>query len=325
MSRIQANLVLLLAAAIWGGGFVAQSSAMDMLGPNWFNGIRFGLAFLAVLPFAWREAKNATRPLATGDVIAFLVIGAVLFVAQTLQQIGIKTTTVTNASFLTGLYVVLVPAIAVLILRRRPHWIVWPAAVLTLLGILLLSGGSLSGLTDGDLLVMVCAVLFAVQITLTRSRREKRQPLALAALQFGVCALGGTLSGVALEPITTGAISGSLTEILYAGLLSSGLAFVLQIVGQRYTTAPQAAIFLSSEALFGALFGALLMGDSLPAIGYAGCAIMFAAMLMVNNCARTGTTQGWQSPDDGGRGAGDSRHPSSEQFLPSYSYRTSSI
>ncbi|WP_416795428.1 DMT family transporter [Ciceribacter azotifigens] len=282
MSRIQANLVLLLAAAIWGGGFVAQSSAMDMLGPNWFNGIRFGLAFLAVLPFAWREAQNADRPLTSGDVTAFVVIGAVLFVAQTLQQFGIKTTTVTNASFLTGLYVVFVPAIAVLILRRRPHWIVWPAAVLTLLGILLLSGGSLSGLTDGDLLVMVCAVLFAIQITLTPIAVGKSdRPLALATLQFGVCALGGTLGGAALEPITADAIAGSLTEILYAGLLSSGLAFVLQIVGQRYTTAPQAAIFLSSEALFGALFGAILMGDSLPAIGYAGCAIMFAAMLMV--------------------------------------------
>ncbi|RCW28253.1 EamA-like transporter family protein [Ciceribacter lividus] len=282
MSRIQANLILLLAAAIWGGGFVAQSSAMDMLGPNWFNGIRFGLAFLAVVPFAWREAKNAARPLAAGDIGAFVVIGAVLFGAQTLQQIGIKTTTVTNASFLTGLYVVLVPAIAVLILRRKPHWIIWPAAALTLVGILLLSGGSLSGLTDGDLLIMVCAVLFAVQITLTPiAVGRSGRPLALAALQFGVCALGGSLGGAILEPITVDAITGSLTEILYAGLLSSGLAFVLQIIGQRYTTAPQAAIFLSSEALFGALFGAILMGDSLPVIGYAGCAIMFAAMLMV--------------------------------------------
>lgn len=282
MSRIQANLILLLAAAIWGGGFVAQSSAMDMLGPNWFNGIRFGIAFLAVLPFALREARAADAPLAAGDLAAFLTIGIVLFAAQTLQQIGIQTTTVTNASFLTGLYVVFVPAIAVLILRRRPHWIIWPAAALTLAGILMLSGGSLSGLSEGDVLVMVCAVLFAVQITLTPLAVKKSgRPLTLAALQFGVCALGGGIGGALLEPIGADAIAGSLTEILYAGLLSSGLAFVLQIIGQRYTTAPQAAIFLSSEALFGAIFGALLMGDSLPAIGYAGCAMMFTAMLLV--------------------------------------------
>lgn len=282
MTRIQANLALLLAAALWGGGFVAQSTAMQWLGPNWFNGLRFALATLAVLPFAWREARNAERRLSWRELSSFGLIGICLLAAQTAQQFGIQTTTVTNASFLTGLYVVLVPVISVMFLRRRPHWIIWPAATLTLAGILLLSGGRLSAISDGDLLIIVCAFFLAIQITLTglyvvRSGR----PLALAASQFAICALGGSLAGLSFEPISLDGLSRVIPEILYGGLLSSGLAFVLQIVGQRYTTAPQAAIFLSSEALFGALFGAVLLAETLPVTGYIGCAMMFFAMLAV--------------------------------------------
>lgn len=282
MSRIQANLVLLLAAAIWGGGFVAQSQAMEWLGPNWFNALRFALASLAVLPFAWNEAKGAARPLSPREYGWFLLVGLSLLAAQTLQQMGIQSTTVTNASFLTGLYVVLVPIIAVAFLRRRPHWIIWPAALLTVVGILLLNGGSLSALGDGDVLVILCAAFLAVQITLTPiAVRISDRPLALAAVQFAVCAGGASLGAATLEPISTNAVVAALPEVLYGGLLSSGAAFVLQIIGQRYTTAPQAAIFLSSEALFGALFGAILLAETLPVIGYVGCCLIFSAMLLV--------------------------------------------
>ncbi|MFN7010428.1 MAG: DMT family transporter [Allorhizobium sp.] len=282
MSRIQANLILLLAAAIWGGGFVAQSEAMEWLGPNWFNALRFLLAALAVLPFAWREARRAERPLSAQDYGWFLLVGLSLLAAQSLQQIGIQTTSVTNASFLTGLYVVLVPLIAVAILRRRPHWVIWPAALVTVFGILLLNGGSLSALGKGDILIMLCAIFLAVQITLTPiAIRDNGRPLALATIQFFVCAAGAGSAAVALEPISMDAITEALPEILYGGLLSSGVAFVLQIIGQRYTSASQAAIFLSSEALFGALFGAVLLAETLPVIGYVGCALIFAAMLLV--------------------------------------------
>lgn len=282
MSRIQANLILLLAAAIWGGGFVAQSEAMEWLGPNWFNALRFLLAALAVLPFALREARRAERSLSVQDYGWFLLVGLSLLAAQSLQQIGIQTTSVTNASFLTGLYVVLVPLIAVAILRRRPHWVIWPAALVTVFGILLLNGGSLSALGKGDILIMLCAIFLAVQITLTPiAIRDNGRPLALATIQFFVCAAGAGSAAVALEPISMDAITEALPEILYGGLLSSGVAFVLQIIGQRYTSASQAAIFLSSEALFGALFGAVLLAETLPAIGYVGCALIFTAMLLV--------------------------------------------
>ena len=282
MTRIQANLLLLLAAAIWGGGFVAQSTAMDHLEANWFNALRFGIAAIVLAPFALVEARRSPTPLSSRDIKNFVIIGVLLFAAQTAQQFGLKTTTVTNASFLTGLYVVIVPVMAVLFLKQRPHWIIWPAALTALIGIFLLSGGSISALSVGDGLTIVCAGFFAVQILLTgRIIQGLSRPLALAGIQFAVTALLCTLAAALLEPITLANIENSLTQILYGGLLSSGLAFSLQIIGQRYTSSSQAAIFMSSEALFGALLGAVILHESLPASGYFGCALMFLAMLAV--------------------------------------------
>ncbi|MCM2291245.1 DMT family transporter [Allorhizobium sp. BGMRC 0089] len=282
MSRFQANLMLLLAAAIWGGGFVAQSTAMAHLGANWFNAIRFGLAFASVLPFALMESRKSHKPMTRREIIGFALIGLSLFAAQTAQQFGLKTTTVTNASFLTGLYVVIVPVLSVLVLNVRPHWVVWPSALMALFGILLLNGGSLSGMAEGDLLTILCAALFSVQILMTgRMMITTPRPLTLAGIQFLICAILGTMAGAALEPISLADIHASLTQVLYGGLFSSGFAFSLQIIGQRYTSASQAAIFMSSEALFGALLGALILHETLPVIGYVGCALLFLAMLTV--------------------------------------------
>lgn len=281
MNRMQANLLLLLTAAIWGGGFVAQSTAMQTLGPFWFIGLRFAIAAAGVLPFALREGrgKPALKPLHYGH---FLLIGLSLFLGAATQQVGLQFTTVTNSSFLTGLYVVFVPVIAVVFLRKRPHWIIWPAALMALAGIFLLSGGHLDQLTRGDFLTIICALFWAIQITLVGMFVEDSgRPLMLSTVQFAVCAAGGILAGLVSEPISIEGVRGAGLEILYVGLFSSGLAFVMQVIGQRYTTAPQAAIFLSAEALFGALFGALLLGEKLGMLGYVGCGIIFVAMIMV--------------------------------------------
>jgi drug/metabolite transporter (DMT)-like permease len=282
MSRIQANLLLLLAAAIWGGGFVAQSTAMKSIGPFWFIGLRFAVATIVVLPFVWMENRKTTQPLTPRNWLSFLLIGIALFGGAATQQLGLLTTTVTNSSFITGLYVVFVPLIAVIFLRRAPHWIIWPAALMALGGIYLLSGGSFSRLTIGDFLTVICALFWAAQITLAGAAvNETGRPLGISAMQFAVTAVLALAVAAAIEPISMAAIRSALGEILYVGIFSSGLAFALQVIGQRYTTAPQAAIFLSSEALFGASLGALLLGETIGPIGYAGCALMFAAMLTV--------------------------------------------
>lgn len=282
MTRIQANLVLLLAAAIWGGGFVAQSTAMKAIGPFWFIGLRFAVATIVVLPFVWMENRKVTKPLTRRNWLSFLLIGIALFGGAATQQLGLLTTTVTNSSFITGLYVVFVPLIAVVFLRRRPHWIIWPAALTALSGIYLLSGGSFSQLTFGDYLTVVCAVFWAVQITLAGALvSETGRPLGISAAQFAVTAILALAVAAIAEPISIADIRAALGEILYVGIFSSGLAFALQVIGQRYTSAPQAAIFLSAEALFGASLGALLLGETMGPLGYAGCALMFSAMLAV--------------------------------------------
>lgn len=282
MSRIQANLLLLFVAAIWGGGFVSQATAMDEVGPLWFVSLRFGVAALVVLPFAIWEGARATKPLSRHSMTGFLFIGLALFGGAATQQLGLLTTTVTNSGFLTGLYVIFVPIMVVVFMRRRPHWIIWPAAVTAVAGIYLLSGGDLAGLTTGDLLTVVCALFWGVQVLLVDIHASgSNRPMALSVTQFAICALGGLVLGMILEPITLEQIIAVLPEVLYSGILSSGIAFTLQVVAQRYTTAPQAAIFLASEALFAALAGAIMLGETISPVGYAGCLMLFTAMLAV--------------------------------------------
>ena len=282
MNRLQANLVLLLTAAIWGAGFVAQQQAMDHVGPLWFIGLRFLVAFFVALPLAIREDRRVSAPITSREFGIFALIGLSLLLGAGTQQFGLLTTTVTNSSFLTGLYVIFVPLMSVVFLRRMPHWIIWPAALIALTGIYFLSGGEMSRLNVGDALTIVCAVFWGLQVLLIGIFAPgSDRPMALSAIQFLVCAAGGLVLGAVLEPISLDAIIAALPEILYAGIFSSGIAFILQIIGQRWTTAPQAAIFLSSESLFGALFGALLLGERIGMIGYLGCALIFLAMVLV--------------------------------------------
>ena len=164
MSRTQANLILLLAGAMWGMGFVAQSTAMEHVGPFLFIGLRFVVGAVAILPFALVEARRAPRPLSRREWQVFAFIGVILFAGMASQQVGLMTTSVTNSGFLTGLYVVMVPFLAVLIYREWPHPVIWPCAFAALAGIFLLSGGDIGALATGDWLTMVCALCWAFQM-----------------------------------------------------------------------------------------------------------------------------------------------------------------
>lgn len=282
MTRIQANLLLLLAAAIWGGGFVAQSTAMEYITPLWFVGLRFAIAALAVLPFAILESRKMGKAPTTKEYKSFIYVGLALFAGAATQQTGLLTTSVTNSSFLTALYVIFVPIIAVIFLRRRPHFIIWPGSAMMLVGIYFLSGGHFESFTEGDVLTIICAVFWAAQITLAGIFvMSSNRPLALSCVQFAACSLLSILGASIFETFSIDAVINVAQEIIYVGLISSGLAFVLQVIAQRYTTASQAAIFLSSEALFGALFASILLSEQISTIGYIGCAIIFSAILIV--------------------------------------------
>ncbi len=282
MTRVQANLVLLLAGMIWGIGFVAQSSAMDSIGPFLFIALRFAVATLVVLPFSLIEMRQSSLPLRRSDLQGFMWIGLALFAGMSAQQVGLLTTSVTNSGFLTGLYVVITPVLSVLFLRAKPHFIVWPGAALSLAGIYLLGQGRLTSLQIGDYLTLLCALFWAIQVMLIgKFATESARPYTLSLVQFLICAMLGLSVAVLSEPVEIDLILPALPEILFAGVFSSGVAFTLQVIGQRYTTASQAAIFLSSEALFAALFGALLLGERLSFWGYIGCLLMFTSILLV--------------------------------------------
>jgi len=281
MTRVQANLLLLLAGVIWGMGFVAQSTAMASIGPFLFIGVRSAIAALTVLPWSIAESRHSPHKLKGSKYLYFMVVGATLFIGLVLQQIGLITTSVTNAGFLTGLYVVMVPVLSVIIFRSWPHPVVWPSAIACLTGIFLLSGGELSALKQGDWLVIAGAVFWAMQVLLISRANRAGRPITLSCVQFATAAVAGLLIAAAVEDINWNVIALTWKELLFTGVFSSGIAFTLQAIGQRYTTSAQAAIFLSSEAIFAAMFGAIFLGDRLTFIGFIGCGLLLTAMLAV--------------------------------------------
>ena len=286
MQRWYANLVLLIAGATWGMGFVAQSTAMASIGPFLFIALRFFVASLTILPFAAVESRRHARTGQPGLTAAewrrFGLIGLCLFAGMAAQQVGLLTTRVTNSGFLTGLYVVITPMLGILLFREIPHRITWLAAIVSVSGIYLLSGGELGQLTTGDILTIVSAVCWALQMVLiARFVGQSGRPLALSMTQFMVTAVLALMVTLSIETIDWAAVVAVAPQILYAGIFASGFAFTLQVIGQRYTSAAQAAIFLSSEAPFAALFAYFWLDERLSTLGLAGCGLIFIAMLAV--------------------------------------------
>ncbi|MBQ0931389.1 DMT family transporter [Ideonella alba] len=285
MTRWQANGLLLLASVIWGSAFVAQVLGMDGVGPLAFTGLRFLLGAAVVAPLAWREwgqlRARDHRPGAR-EWRQVGLLGALLTAGVVMQQFGLMATTVTNAGFLTALYVPLVPIIAWLVHRERPDWIVWPAALGCLTGTWLLAGGATLDIGRGDAWVIASSLPWAFHVLwVGRVANRMRGAYLLACAQFLVCGLVATAAGLALEPVSWDGLRVAAGAIAYTGVLSVGVAFTLQVVGQRHAPPADAAILLSSETLFAALFGAWLMGDRLGPAGLAGCATILGSILLV--------------------------------------------
>jgi len=293
MSRTTANLLLLIAGAIWGMGFIAQQTAMEDIGPMLFIALRFLLAGFAVLPFALAELRRNNGPSYLTAVRhhknGFILVGLAFFLGMTSQQVGLLETTVTNAGFLTALYVILVPILMISIFRVPQPVIIWPAALLALIGIYLLSGGDLLTLNWGDIVIIIGALFWAGHVVLTgRVGQSSNLPVTMATTQFFVTSAIAFIAYPMLvladlgEAIPTwNQFIGALPEIIYAGTIAGGLGFTLQAVGQRYTSESAAAVLISTESLFAALFGAMFLGERLHVIGYLGCGLIFAAILLV--------------------------------------------
>lgn len=284
MTRWQADILLLFVAMIWGFAFVGQSSAMAHAGPLAFTGWRFALAAVLVAPLALREmrqpkSRGVMSKRRTGLMIA---LGAVFFLASLLQQYALLSTRVTNAGFLTALYVVMAPILGFAFFRHRPPVIIWLGAGFSLLGAFLLSGGGAVSMNPGDGLVVVSAVFWALQILLISMLLDQAdQPIMLAFAQYAVAAIAGIGLSLVFETTEPPPFSAIWRELLFTGVLSGAVCFTLQAVAQKHTPASDAAILMSTEALFAAIGGAIVFGDRLDAMGWGGCALIIGAVILV--------------------------------------------
>ena len=283
-SALRADLLLLLTALIWGCAFVAQRTGMEHIGPFAFNGIRFALGALVLVPVMLRfrlppptyltPSGASSRLLFPGGVLA----GAVLFAGATLQQAGMVETTAGKAGFITGLYVVMVP-IAGLAFRQRAGMGTWVGALLAAAGLYLLSVTESLALSRGDALVLAGTLFWTAHVLLIGRLSPRLDPVRLAAVQFTTCSVLSLAVALVTEPFPLAGIHDAGWAILFAGIMSVGVAYTLQVVAQRQAKPAHAAIILSLETVFAALAGWLLLGEMLSARELTGCALMLGGML----------------------------------------------
>ncbi len=286
MRTLKSDALLMLTATIWGFAFVAQRVGMEYLGPFTFNGVRFALGSLSLVPLMLLKRKNpsaitALLPPADRQTVAWggALAGLALFMGASLQQVGLVHTTAGNAGFITGLYVVIVPLLG-LFWRQRPDLGTWIGAVLAAAGLYLLSVTAAFEIAFGDLLVLVGAFFWAAHVLIIGWLSPRIESIQLACIQFAICSLLSLITAAALETMTLQGLMGAALPILYGGLLSVGVAYTLQVVAQRDARPAHAAIILSLESVFAALGGWLLLGELLSARALVGCSLMLAGMLL---------------------------------------------
>ncbi len=276
--------MLLIAALIWGCAFVAQSVAMDFLGPFTFGSLRFFLGALVLLPVIWYRGKKLGQPLAARPrdvLVGGALCGGFLFLASSAQQIGLMYTTVGKSGFITALYVILVPFAGWLLFRQRVSPLVWIAAAVALGGLYLLCGESGFSLNRGDVYTLVCAVFFTGQIIAVDYYVTRVDGVLLSCLQFAVSGvLNGAVALVTEPAVAWQAVAEAWLPLCYTGLLSSGVAYTFQILGQKRTPPAVASILMSLESVFAVLAGAVLLMQWPTMRESFGCVLMFAAVLI---------------------------------------------
>jgi drug/metabolite transporter (DMT)-like permease len=279
---LRADLLMLLTAMIWGSGFVAQTAGMDHIGPYLFSGLRFALGTLCLLPLVLRRPANGPAPepmMTRGLLQGGIVMGIALALGINLQQVGLLFTSVTNAGFITGLYVIVVPLLG-LLLGHKTGMGTWLGCVLAVIGMFLLSVGDNFHVASGDWLQLIGAFVWGGHVILVGLFASRHDPIRLAFLQFATCSVISLILAAIFEPVTLPAIIQAGPALLYGGVFAVGVGYTLQVVAQKHAIASHAAIILSLEAVFAAIAGALFLGEALQMRGYLGCALMLAGMLL---------------------------------------------
>jgi len=290
-SQMRNSLILLLTAAIWGVAFVAQSVGMDYVGPFTFNCVRFLLGAVVLLPcmaalkrinpsensgkMTEDEKKAQRKILFTGGICC----GIALFTASCFQQVGIMYTTVGKAGFITAFYIIIVPVLG-LFFHKKCGLNVWIGVVLALAGLYFLCITENLSIGKGDILVFICAILFSIHILVIDHFSPLVDGVKMSCIQFFVSGLMCAVPMFLLEKPQIGQLLQAWQPILYAGVMSCGVAYTLQIVGQKGMNPTVASLILSLESVISVLAGAVLLHQILSPRETLGCVLMFAAILL---------------------------------------------
>lgn len=278
------SLLLLLAATIWGTAFVAQSVGMDYVGPFTFNAVRSLIGGIVLIPVilvldrhkgSGQAPQEAQRLTFSGG----LCCGAILFAASSLQQFGLQYTTVGKAGFLTALYIIMVPLFSIF-LRKRPSVMLWVSVLLAVVGLYLLCMTDSFSLSGGDTLVFLCAIAFTFHILVIDRFSPQVNGVKMSCIQFLVCGVLCLICALLFEEPRLPALLDCRLPILYAGVLSSGVAYTLQIVGQKDMDPTVASLILSLESVTSALSGWLVLHQNLSTREILGCVLMFGAIIL---------------------------------------------
>lgn len=275
--------MLLAASFFWGTTFVAQILGMDGLGPYTYAAARFalGVLFIGALWFLYRDKRAEQRRVGTfrSGFRAGIPVGLAMFVGVTLQQVALLYTTAGKTAFITTVYIVLVPLAAVL-LGQRVRAVQWGGAVLAFAGVYFLSAHGEITINTGDLLVLICSFFWMAQILLIDRYARAVDAIELCFMQMIVCTIGSAVLAAIYESFAWIDIWGAAVPILYAGLFSCGVAYTCQILGQAYVEPTQAAILMSTEAIFAAAAGWLILGETMSGVQLLGCALLLGGALM---------------------------------------------
>lgn len=284
--RTQGILMLMVASLIWGTAFVAQSVGMEYVGPFTFNGARFLVGAIVLTPIIWLNSRTESAVEAFGKLVdAHLLLkggfccGLIIFVSSTLQQMGILHTTVGKAGFITSLYIVIVPLLG-LFLKKKVDGIIWGCVLLAVMGMYLLCINESLTLNQGDLLILLCAIGFATHILIIDHYSPLVDGVKLSAIQFVVCSVLSTIAAFIFENPQWSMIQQAWKPILYTGVLSCGIAYTFQILGQKYVAPVIASLILSLESVFAVLAGWIILNEILTMKEIWGCVLIFIAILL---------------------------------------------
>ena len=290
--RMLGNALLMLTAMIWGTAFVFQRVGMESIEPITFNAARMALAAVAVgavsaMPIASEKEKLASYTVKEcaeyrkNTIIGGICCGTFLAAASIFQQMGVVYTTAGKAGFITAMYMLLVPVINFVFFKKRNSWIVWLAVLLGVVGMYLLCMTEGFSLGRGDTLVCICAVLFSGHILCCDHFVKLGNPIRISAIQFASCTVISAVAALILEQPSMAKIVSAAIPILYCGIVSGGIGYTLQIIAQKFTDPTVASLLMSLESVFAVIAGALLLGERMTSRELLGCAIMFAAIVLV--------------------------------------------